>query len=77
MRKYRKEMENGRKRLHQELIEALYQYIETLKVKMDEQFTKFDSLIQEETDALTGLQSELNGISTRMDGIRKIVAKAF
>ena len=77
MRKYRKEMENGRTRLHQELIEALYQYIETLKVKMDEQFTKFDSLIQEETDALTGLQSELNGISTRMDGIRKIVAKAF
>ncbi len=77
LRQYRKEMDKGRDRLHQELLEELYKYIETLKNRMNEQFQKFDDLIEQETSELKILQSDLTGIRTNIDQIRKVVVKAF
>ncbi|HXR81683.1 MAG TPA: hypothetical protein VN763_12225, partial [Saprospiraceae bacterium] len=38
LRQYRKEMDKGRDRLHLELVQELYSYIETLKTRMNDQF---------------------------------------
>jgi ribosome biogenesis GTPase A len=77
MKQYRSEMEKGRKRLQQELATELYAYIETLKSKMNDQFTKFDDLIQQETVELTALQLDLKAVKTDLENIKKAVLRAF
>ena len=77
MRQYRAEMDRGRKRLQEELSTELYAYIDTLKNKMNEQFKKFDDLIEMETNELTSLHQELKGVKTDLENIRKIVTRAF
>ena len=77
MKQYRSEMEKGRKRLQEELATELYAYIETLKAKMDEQFKKFDDLIELETAELDILQKDLKSIKTDLENIQKVVARAF
>jgi GTPase SAR1 family protein len=77
MKQYRTEMEKGRKRLRDELATELYAYIETLKTKMNDQFTKFDELIESETSELEALQQELKNIRNDLENIRKMVARAF
>lgn len=77
MRQYRSEMEKGRKRLQQELADELYSYIETLKVRMNEHFKKFDALIQTETEELTALHQELKSARSDLEIIQKAVAKAI
>lgn len=74
MRQYRSEMEKGRKRLQQELAAALYTYIDTLKVKMNAQFQKFDDFIASETSELETLQKELKQIKLDLEKIKKVVA---
>lgn len=76
MRQYRSEMEKGRVRLQQELTDELYAYIESLKVKMNQQFANFDNLISIETTELTSLQKDLTGIKTDLEKIKKEVIKA-
>jgi DNA replication initiation complex subunit (GINS family) len=77
MKQYRSEMDKGRKRLQEELATELYAYIETLKAKMDEQFKKFDDLIELETSELDTLQKDLKSIRTDLENIQKVVARAF
>jgi len=77
LRQYRKEMDKGRDRLHLELVQELYSYIETLKTRMNDQFKRFDDLIELETSDLKSLQSDLNVIQTDIGNIRKVVVKAF
>jgi DNA repair exonuclease SbcCD ATPase subunit len=77
MKQYRSEMDKGRKRLQEELATELYAYIETLKAKMDEQFKKFDDLIELETSELDTLQKDLKSIKTDLENIQKVVARAF
>jgi len=77
MRQYRAEMDRGRKRLQEELSAELYAYIDTLKNKMNEQFKKFDDLIETETNELASLHLELKGVKTDLENIRKIVTRAF
>jgi hypothetical protein len=77
MRQYRREMEKGRDRLHEELISELYSYIETLKIRMEEQFKKFDDLLAVETTELQSLQQESLSISNELEQIKKMVTKAF
>ena len=77
MRQYRAEMDRGRKRLQEELSAELYAYIDTLKNKMNEQFKKFDDLLELETHELSSLHQELKAIKTVLENIRKIVTRAF
>lgn len=77
MKQYRSEMEKGRTRLQQELATELYAYIETLKTKMNDQFSKFDELIQIETEELTVLQVDLRNVKTDLENIRKVVIRAY
>lgn len=77
MKQYRTEMEKGRKRLQEELSSELYTYIDTLKSKMNDQFKKFDDLIQLETDELASLQQDLKTIKVDLENIQKVVSRAF
>jgi hypothetical protein len=77
LKQYRKEMDKGRTRLHQDLVQELYNYIETLKTRMNGQFKKFDDLIEQESSDLKSLQSDLTSIQTDIGNIRKTVMKAF
>jgi len=77
LRQYRKEMDKGRDRLHLELVQELYNYIETLKTRMNDQFKKFDDLIDQEAIDLKTLQGDLSTILSQITSIRKTVAKAF
>lgn len=77
LRQYRKEMDKGRDRLHLELLQELYNYIETLKTRMNEQFKKFDDLIAQETNELKTLKTDLAGIEAEIVNIRRTVVKAF
>ena len=77
MKQYRNEMEKGRKRLQQELSTELYAYIETLKTKMNDHFTKFDELIQLETTELSTLVQDLKSVKTDLENIQKVVSRAF
>jgi ABC-type transport system involved in cytochrome bd biosynthesis fused ATPase/permease subunit len=75
MKRYRSEMEKGRNRLREELSAALYAYIETLKTKMDDQFKKFDGLIQTETTELQSLQLQLKKVDTSLLQVKKVISK--
>jgi hypothetical protein len=77
LKQYRTEMEKGRKRLHEELSKELYNYIDTLKNKMNDQFKKFDDLIQLESDELTTLVKDLKIVNVDLDNIKKVVSRAF
>ncbi len=77
MKQYRTEMEKGRKRLQEELSSELYNYIDTLKTKMNDQFKKFDDLIQLETDELASLQQDLKTVKIDLENIQKVVSRAF
>jgi hypothetical protein len=68
---------NGRKRLQEELSAALYAYIDNLKARMDGQFGKFDKLILDETDELTGLNKDLRDVKLGLDIIKKAVSRAL
>ena len=73
IRNYKAEMEKGRKRLEQDLKLELYSYIESLKTRMDEQFRKFDELLQLETTEVSSLTGELDKIRIDLSNIRKRV----
>jgi GTPase SAR1 family protein len=77
MKRYRKEIDTGRDRLQGELATELYAYIETLKNRMNDQFTKFDELISLETIELGSLVQEMKSIRIDLDNIRQQVSKAF
>ena len=77
LKQYRSEMEKGRKRLHEELSNELYSYIDSLKAKMNDQFKKFDDLIQQETDELTALVQDLKIVNVDLENIKKVVSRAF
>ena len=76
MKQYKSEMEKGRKRLQEDLTRELYGYIESIQSRMDEQFARFDALIQQETLDLTSLVGDLNIIQIDLGNIRKSVEKA-
>jgi hypothetical protein len=77
MKRYRKEMEKGRHRLQLELTEELYRYIETLKTRMNDHFSKFDELLTQETEELSVLTHDLKLIGIDLENIHKSVTKAF
>ena len=73
IRNYKAEMEKGRRRLEQDLKLELYSYIESLKTRMDEQFRKFDELLQVETTEVSSLAGDLDKIRIDLANIRKRV----
>jgi hypothetical protein len=75
MRQYNREMELGRQRLHDELHEALYAYIERLKSLMDGQFARFDDLLQQEGADLAELRQHLEAIRTDLHRFDQTLAR--
>ncbi len=76
IKNYKAEMEKGRGRLQQDLRLELYTYIESIKSRMDEQFKKFDELLQHETYELSSLIGDLDKIRIDLGNIRKAVEYA-
>lgn len=77
MRQYRSEMEKGRTRLKQELTDELYRYIESLRVKMNEQFRQFDAHLDAESAELSRLHTELTTMQYDLEKTRKQVEKVL
>ena len=75
MRQYNQEMEVGRQRLHDELHEALYAYIERLKTLMDGQFARFDELLNQEGADLGELRQHLEAIRTDLHRFDQTLAR--
>ena len=74
LKQYKAEMEKGRKRLEQELKLELYTYLESIRIRINDHFKKFDSLLQIETDELAILVNELEKISIDLGNIRRSIA---
>ncbi len=73
LKQYKAEMEKGRKRLEQELKLELYTYLESIRIRINDHFKKFDSLLQIETDELAILVNELEKISIDLGNIRRSI----
>jgi GTPase SAR1 family protein len=77
LKQYKAEMEKGRKKLEDELKVELYNYIENIKTRMDDQFSNFDKLIRQESSDLGLFNSELRSIKIDLNNIRKSVNAAI
>lgn len=77
MKQYKAEMKKGKMKLEEELTRELYTYVEGIKTKMDAQFSKFDTLIQQETNELSTLTDNLKSIRIDLENIRLSVQKAI
>ncbi len=74
LKQYKTEMDKGRNRLEQELKLELYAYVESIKTRMNDQFSKFDALIQQEASELGVLVSDLDKIRMDLGDIKKLVS---
>ena len=75
IRRYKAEMERGRKSLELELKLELYAYVENLKSRMNAHFQKFDDLLRQETLELSLLNQDLTGIRSDLARIQEHVLK--
>ena len=74
LKQYRSEMDKGRNRLEQELKLELYAYVESIKTRMNDQFARFDALIQQESSDLGILVSDLDKIRMDLGNIKRLVS---
>ncbi len=74
LKQYKTEMDKGRTRLEQELKLELYAYVESIKTRMNDQFARFDALIQQEASELGVLVSDLDKIRMDLGNIKKLVS---
>ncbi len=75
IKQYKAEMQKGRNRLEQDLKLELYTYTESIKFRMDEQFKKFDELLEQETNDLSSLINDLYKIRIDLENIQKAAAQ--
>jgi len=62
-------VDNGRKRIEQEVTEQLKQYISNLRKKIDANFHRFDALMERETQQIDALEHQHQGINERLEKI--------
>ena len=77
MKQYKSEMEKGRKLLQDGLTRELHSYIDGIRNRMDDQFLKFDALLQQETDELGYLTRDLSTIQIDLKNIQTAIDKAL
>ena len=68
---FRKEVERGREQLEAEMSERLSQYINTIKRKIDLNFTEFDHQLEKETTQINTLDTRCNSIKERLVVIKQ------
>ena len=68
---FRKEVERGREQLEAEMSERLSQYINTIKRKIDLNFTEFDHQLEKETTQINALDTRCNSIKERLVVIKQ------
>lgn len=69
VQRFREEVDNGRKRIEQEVTEQLKQYISNLRKKIDANFHRFDALMERETQQIDALEHQHQGINERLEKI--------
>ncbi|MCR9289265.1 MAG: dynamin family protein [Bacteroidetes bacterium] len=67
MRKFRFEIDKGREQMEVEVANKLKQYIETIKVKIDDNFSSFDDLLVEEENQIEILNGKRDFIAERLN----------
>ncbi len=74
---YDKEVNNGRERIRQEITEKLNSYTARIKQKIDNNFFKFDKLLEEEQETLDYLESEHERIINEINDVKKDVKNSI
>ncbi len=75
LKRFQEQIDEGRKRLADELGPTLKQYINEIKGKTDKQFSLFDEMIQRETRDVVQLRDTMDGLSGRFSEQQDDLAK--
>lgn len=70
---YETEVANGRKRIEEEITVKLNDYTRKIKSRINDNFIKFDQLLEEEEKMINFLESEHERISTEINDVKKEV----
>ncbi len=69
IREYKEAILKGRKRIEREITEKLTNYTSKIKSKIDQNFTKFDQLLMDESNNIEWFESEYSRINSDLDKI--------
>jgi hypothetical protein len=73
IRQYEKEVGVGRERIEREITEKLNRYTHNIKEKIEDNFFKFDKLLQNEKETVEHLENEYQRISDSITEVKKEV----
>ena len=73
IRGYEEEVARGRQRIEDEVTEKLNNYTSRIKAKIDDNFTRFDKLLEEEKTQIEFLESEFQRIEIEIKAIKQQV----
>ena len=76
LREFRKEIEKGGKRLEEEVSTNLKTYITNLRSRIDENFIKFDLLLEQEGEQVEKLTKRSTDITARLAVLQTAVNEA-
>lgn len=68
---YETEVAKGRERIEMEVTEKLKTYISHLKNKIEANFWRFDSMLEQEAGAIAGLEKDYTELAQRMDVLER------
>jgi len=74
---YESEVENGRARITEEITEKLNAYTARIKNKINDNFYRFDRLLEEEQNTISFLESEHERILVEIQEVKKEVSKSL
>ena len=74
---YDNEVDNGRDRIRQEITEKLNSYTARIKQKIDDNFFKFDKLLEDEQETLDYLESEHERIINEINDVKQEVKNSM
>lgn len=76
LNRYQEEISQGRKQLEEEVSQKLKSYIRQLKEKINNNFLKFDRLLQEEKKSLAKLDQTMESVETQLQEVQQDIDQA-
>ena len=77
IKKYETEVDKGREKIREEVSRKLNNYTRNIKEKIDDNFVRFDSLLQEEQETIDHFESEHERINTSITKLKQEVQGAL
>ncbi|MCG8326178.1 MAG: dynamin family protein [Chitinophagales bacterium] len=67
--RFREEIDKGHDRLEEEVSSNLKSYIQNLKTKIEENFSRFDAMLEKENEQLAQLEGQHKEITSKLEGM--------